>query len=162
MNCLPVETTESVPSIEPARFGDLQALSKIQDRSFRRGLAYRWRVLALLWLLPFVTFMVARDRSTGRPVGSLIADRERGAVRVINIAVDPTARRQGIGSALLRDLDTRLPRGNIVLMVEEPNLGAQKLYAREGFEQTGFKRNYYGTNRNGIEMTRVRETATSR
>lgn len=139
-------------TIENVRFGDIPALKKIQDASFRRSLAYGYVPLYTLWLAPFVTFLVARGPD-GDPVGCLIADRYQGHIRIMNIAVAPSWRRRGVGRALLRAIDARLPGGNIVLMVEEHNEGAQALYRDEGYTRTGFERNYYGPMRHGIEMT---------
>lgn len=139
--------------IERARFRDLRAVAEIQRLSFRPGLAYRFSVLLTLWLLPFVTFLVARRPETGEVVGCVIGDRHRSGVRIMNIAVHPEARRQGVGRLLLREIGDRLPDGDLVLMVEEPNRGAQALYEAEGFTRTGFQRNYYGANRHGVEMT---------
>jgi ribosomal-protein-alanine N-acetyltransferase len=148
--------------IEDARFRDLRAIAAIQKRSFRHELAYRFPVLLTLWILPFVTFLVARRATTGEVVGCMIGDRTRDEVRIMNIAVHPDARREGIGTALLHAIADRLPAGNLVLMVEEQNRGAQALYEAQGFTRSGYQRNYYGTNRHGIEMTlrRGRQPAT--
>lgn len=139
--------------VEKARFRDLRPVAEIQTQSFRPGLAYRFSVLLTLWVLPFVTFLVARREESGEVVGCIIGDRNRGEVRIMNIAVHPDARRQGIGRVLLRALSDQLPGGNLVLMVEEQNRGAQALYEAEGYTRTGFQRNYYGSNKHGIEMT---------
>lgn len=139
--------------IERARFRDLRAVAEIQRQSFRPGLAYRFSVLLTLRFLPFVTFLVARRGMDGEVVGCIIGDRYRQGVRIMNVAVHPDARRQGVGRLLLRAIADALPDGDLVLMVEEPNRGAQALYEAEGFTRTGFERNYYGANRHGIEMT---------
>jgi [ribosomal protein S18]-alanine N-acetyltransferase len=148
--------------IENARFRDLRAVAEIQKQSFRPELAYRFAVLLTLWILPFVTFLVARRSTTGEVVGCMIGDRTRDEVRIMNIAVHPDARREGVGTALLHAIADRLPTGNLVLMVEEPNRGAQALYEAQGFTRSGYQRNYYGPNRHGIEMTlrRGRQPAT--
>lgn len=146
----------SIPAgvvIDDARLRDLRAVAEIQRLSFRPGLAYRFMVLLTLWLLPFVTFLVARREATGQVIGCMIGDRYRDGVRIMNIAVHPDARREGVGTVLMRAIADRLPDGDLVLMVEEPNHGAQALYEAEGFTRTGYQRNYYGANRHGIEMT---------
>jgi ribosomal-protein-alanine N-acetyltransferase len=151
--------TEPIGSDQPravtiarARLRDLRGVAAVQRRAFRPGLAYNLSALVLLWLLPTATFLVARDARTGAVLGCCIADREGGNVRIVNIAVDPDARRQGIGTALLRGVGEALPDGEIELIVEEHNEGAQALYRREGFVQTGFARDYYGIGRHGIWM----------
>lgn len=143
--------------IGDAHLGDLRAVAAIQRTSFRPGLAYGMFPLVTLMLLPFVTFLVARESKTGQVIGCIIGDRYRGDVRVMNIAVHPDWRRQGVATTLLRALDERLPGGNMVLMVEETNHGAQALYQEDGFTRSGYQRNYYGSHRHGIEMTRHRQ-----
>lgn len=150
---MPISDTER--AITGGHFRDLLALRAIQKQSFRPGLAYSIWVLFTLWLLPFVTFRVART-TAGTPIGVIIADRDKTQVRIINIAVHRQYRRQGIGRTLLNDIQQQLPKGNIVLMVEEHNTGAQALYTETGFNRTGFRQNYYGAGHNGIEMTLIR------
>lgn len=140
-------------TIVDAGLRDLRQVAAIQTASFRPGLAYRIAPLFALRALPFVTFLVARIEQTGDVVGCIVGDKARGNVRIMNIAVHPDWRRQGIATALLGAIGERLPDGNIELMVEEPNRGAQALYELEGFVRTGYKRDYYGRHRNGIEMT---------
>ncbi|MDP9356579.1 MAG: GNAT family N-acetyltransferase, partial [Chloroflexota bacterium] len=90
-------------AIGPARAGELLTLAQLQRRAFRPRLAYGLGTIVVLWLLPHVRFLVAR--LDGRVVGCAIGDRDNGNSRVINLAVDPDARRQGVGRALLRALE---------------------------------------------------------
>lgn len=146
--------------IESARWADIAAVIEIQRASFRPGLAYGRFALITLKLTPGVRFFVARTNDL--PVaGCIIGDHHRGDARVMNIAVHPGARRRGIGSRLLRALENALPNGDMVLMAEEPNRGAQALYEREGYERTGRLLNYYGRGRNGIAMRKRRTTSTT-
>ena len=156
----PTAPSEQPPVIVgPARLRDLRGVTAVQRRAFRPGLAYGLSALVFLWLLPTTTFLVARDGRTGAVLGCCIADRDRGNVRIVNIAVDPDARRRGIATALLRRTAEVLPDGSIELIVEEHNEGAQALYRREGFQRTGFARDYYGTGGHGIWMRRPRGAA---
>ena len=139
--------------ITDAHLRDLRQVSRIQQASFRPGLAYGMFPLITLHLMPFVTFLVARHKETGQILGMIIGDRNRGEVRIMNIAVHPDWRRQGVARSLLHAIAERLPDGNIVLMAEENNFGAIALYESDGYTRTGHKRDYYGSRRNGIEMT---------
>ena len=141
--------------INTVRFTELREVSALQKRAFKPRLAYGFATLLLLWSLPHVRFLVAREN--GRIVGCAIGDRNGGQARVINICVDPSAQRRGIGARLLRALDVAIPRGDIVLMVEAENETAKNLYRREGFKEVGMSRNYYGRNLDGIWMQKVRE-----
>jgi ribosomal-protein-alanine N-acetyltransferase len=148
------EAIEPWAVITPVRLRDLAKVARLQRRAFRPPLAYGLVTLFVLWLLPHVRFLIARDGE--RIVGCAIGDRQGGQGRVINICVDPTARRQGIGSRLLRELETVLSQGSIVLMVEESNTGAQALYRKEGYKPVGTSRDYYGRGQDGIWMQKQR------
>mgnify|MGYP000386125771 CR=1 FL=1 len=148
------ELTEPWTIITPVHLRDLGKVARLQRRAFRPPLAYGLMTLLVLWLLPHVRFFVARDGE--RIVGCAIGDRQGGQGRVINLCVDPTARRQGIGSRLLRELETSLAHPSIVLMVEESNTGAQALYRKEGYKPVGTSRDYYGRGQDGIWMQKTR------
>lgn len=65
---------------------------------------------------------------------------------ITNIAVAEDYRRMGIAEELLRQTEILLlGRGvsALYLEVRQSNAGAQKLYERNGFSQTGIRRNFY-------------------
>ena len=154
-------------TIGPARFRDLRAVARVQSHSFRPRLAYGLGTLLLLWAFPHVRFLVARasltsSASTLPPpppavVGCIIGDRTRREVRVINLAVDPAARRRGVGRSLLSALEAVFPEGDLVLMVEENNTAARALYVQAGYRQVGIAQNYYGRGRSGLWMQKRRQ-----
>jgi ribosomal-protein-alanine N-acetyltransferase len=87
---------------------------------------------------------------TGTLVGYLVLSRYVDAWHIMNVAVAPERRRQGIASALLQRLleltkDDSL-RG-YTLEVRVSNLGAIRLYERFGFRRKGIRRGYYTDNR---------------
>ena len=145
-------------TVAPAGWRDLPQVAELQRRAFRPGLAYRLSTLIILKLLPNVRFFVARTPASqgGRVVGCGIGDRHNNQTRIINLAVDPDARRRGVGTALLNALEEALPLGTVMLMVEEDNLGAQALYKRQGYVPVGTATNYYGKGRSGIWMQKLR------
>jgi len=71
-----------------------------------------------------------------------------GEAHVMNIAVAPARRQQGLGARLL-DAVTRaaanLGAERITLEVREHNEAALALYAAAGYESAGIRPNYYGT-----------------
>lgn len=143
--------------IAPARPRDLRAIARIQSHAFRPGLAYGMSALVFLWAAPRSTFLVARDGADGEIIGCVIADRHQGNARIMNIATHREHRRRGVARCLLRAVEGANPKGDVVLIAEEWNTGAHLLYRSEGFEQTGFARDYYGRGRHGIWMKKRRQ-----
>jgi len=71
-------------------------------------------------------------------------------VHIINLAVHPDYRREGIGELLLIhgiELSVELKAILITLEVRVSNLAAQALYAKYGFTQRGVRHAYYLDNR---------------
>ncbi|MGA9335523.1 MAG: GNAT family N-acetyltransferase [Rudaea sp.] len=68
------------------------------------------------------------------PIGRIYVYRSPGEIRLMDIALLPDRRGQGIGSALLRELtdEARLHDSQLTLHVE-PDNPAQRLYRRMGF-----------------------------
>ena len=63
-----------------------------------------------------------------------------------NVVVAEGKRRSGLGSRLVRELlQLARTRGaiSVLLEVRESNVGARRLYEKNGFSQTGRRRNYY-------------------
>jgi ribosomal-protein-alanine N-acetyltransferase len=88
---------------------------------------------------------IARDE--GRRVVAFLAARvHRDEIHVQGIAVDPSARRRGLGRALIRaclESDVAASR-SVDLAVSLTNRAAIALYQAEGFEIVSRARNYYG------------------
>jgi [ribosomal protein S18]-alanine N-acetyltransferase len=79
--------------------------------------------------------------------GYLICSRYDEAYHVMNIAVDPDHRRQGIARALLDGLLERAGHdANYTLEVRVSNAGAIKLYESYGFRGVGMRKRYYADN----------------
>jgi ribosomal-protein-alanine N-acetyltransferase len=86
----------------------------------------------------------------GELVGYLVLSRYVDAWHVMNVAVAPGRRREGIASALLRQLidETRSDaRRGYTLEVRVSYVGAICLYVRFGFRPKGVRRGYYTDNR---------------
>ena len=65
---------------------------------------------------------------------------------IMNLAVAPDARRQGLGQRLLQSLLDALHKGSIArvfLEVRPSNTPARALYDTFGFEQVGLRKGYY-------------------
>jgi ribosomal protein S18 acetylase RimI-like enzyme len=148
------DTSPAKLEIGPARARDLLAIARLQRRAFPPRLAYPLGTLVFLWMLPWARLLVARRNGT--IVGCVIGDRVLEGSRIINLAVDPAAQRQGIGSALLFAAEDALPEGDMTLMVQTGNTGARALYRRLGYEDESENPSYYGPGRPGVWMRKRR------
>jgi [ribosomal protein S18]-alanine N-acetyltransferase len=81
-----------------------------------------------------------------------------GEAHIITIAVRRTHRRRGIGDLLLRsalELAKSLEAFAMTLEVRRSNMEAQSLYAKHGFTERGFRKNYYDeVKEDAVIMTR--------
>lgn len=86
-------------------------------------------------------------RRDGALTGYVICSRYEEVWHIMNVAVDPRQRRQGIATALLDELIGRLGEdARITLEVRPSNAGAIALYERFGFLGAGMRRRYYQDN----------------
>ncbi|MFB3778882.1 MAG: GNAT family N-acetyltransferase [Bryobacteraceae bacterium] len=65
-----------------------------------------------------------------------------GEFEILNLAVAPESRRQGVAAALVGELLAEV-RGTVFLEVRASNLAARKLYEKLGFRPAGLRRDYY-------------------
>ncbi|MGB9615918.1 MAG: ribosomal protein S18-alanine N-acetyltransferase [Desulfomonilaceae bacterium] len=82
----------------------------------------------------------------GRIVGYLCCWEIVDECHILNIAVHPDYRRQGVGSAILKILEAACrAKGltRILLDVGRRNNPARNLYKKMGFKAVGFRKNYY-------------------
>ena len=144
------------PGVEIGSAGwrDLLAVAGVQRRAFPPRFAYTLGTLTILWALPWVHLLVARR--DGVIVGCVIGDRVLEGNRIVNLAVDPAAQRQGIGAALLHAAECALPAGDMTLMVQPGNASARALYRRVGYEEESVHSHYYGSGSPGIKMRKRR------
>jgi ribosomal-protein-alanine N-acetyltransferase len=73
---------------------------------------------------------------------------------LMNIAVDPAHRREGLATALLTELLHRVggDESRVTLEVRQSNQGAIDLYERFGFRSAGIRRRYYQDNGEDAEI----------
>jgi len=83
-----------------------------------------------------------------RLAGYLVCSRYERIWHIMNVAVDPDARRRGIATALLERLFERVNNGDAryTLEVRRSNDAAIALYERFGFRVAGVRRRYYQDN----------------
>jgi ribosomal-protein-alanine N-acetyltransferase len=129
------------------QLSDLDAIERIERASYPTP--WSRSMFASELAKPSSLSLGAVDEA-GRLVGYLVLSRYVDAWHVMNVAVAPESRRQGIATALLRQLldQTRgdAQRG-YTLEVRVSNRGAITLYERFGFRPKGVRRGYYTDNR---------------
>jgi ribosomal-protein-alanine N-acetyltransferase len=126
-------------------YADLPQVIAIERRAFPTPWSLAMFVLELS--KPSGLCLVA-TRSQ-RIVGYTVCSRYDTVWHVMNVAVDPDLRRQGIGRALLAELYERVPKpaeAQFTLEVRRSNRGAIELYEQDGFRTAGLRRRYYQDN----------------
>jgi [ribosomal protein S18]-alanine N-acetyltransferase len=108
---------------------------------------------------PFAVNYVLKDaEASGRILGYTCLWFIEGELHINNVAVDPGARRRGLGRSLMRHaLDEATRRGcrSAVLQVRPSNEAALSLYRSFGFSVVGRRKRYYSQGReDALLMTR--------
>ncbi len=126
---------------------NLSDVVRIEARSFSQPWSREIfvRELKNRWSTGFVAYLPGAD---GRrwAAGYVVAWLVVGEVHILNLAVDPSARRRGVGRALMiHVLRTFAGKGatKATLEVRRSNVGAQALYESLGFVRAGVRKGYY-------------------
>jgi ribosomal-protein-alanine N-acetyltransferase len=93
----------------------------------------------------------------GKVAGYIGAHNVVGEVYITNVAVSGAFRRQGVATALIKELVKISKDENadfITLEVRESNTSARALYKKQGFEEVGTRKAFYESPReNAVLMT---------
>jgi len=132
-------------------YADLPQVIAIERRAFPTP----WSLAMFVLELSKPSGVCLAASLDGRMAGYLICSRYDTVWHVMNVAVDPDARRRGVASALLvRLLDEVGENGGggggggprFTLEVRRSNDAAIRLYERFGFRVAGMRRRYYQDN----------------
>ncbi|WP_187368924.1 ribosomal protein S18-alanine N-acetyltransferase [Baekduia soli] len=125
-------------------YADLPQVIAIERRAFPTPWSLAMFVLELS--KPSGICLAALD--AGAIVGYCICSRYDTIWHIMNVAVAPERRREGLATALLSDLLGRVqePEPRFTLEVRTSNTGAMTLYERHGFRAAGRRRRYYQDN----------------
>ncbi len=124
--------------------GDLEEVSEIERDSFPTP--WSKGLFAKELAIPFARAFVAQEKDSGKVVGYLcfwLVDQE---THILNLAVHPRRRRQGIGTRLLTfgvNYCRRQGVQQMTLEVRRSNLRAISLYRNFQFQPQGIRRKYY-------------------
>ncbi len=125
-------------------YADLPQVVAIERRAFPTP----WSLAMFVLELSKPSGICLAARRDGRLTGYLVCSRYETVWHLMNVAVDPVARRRGIGSALLERLLERIgdEDARLTLEVRPTNDEAIALYERFGFRSAGLRRRYYQDN----------------
>jgi len=106
--------------------------------------------------VPFSRILVVRLMGERQPiVGYVCRWYVADEVHVLNVAVHPAHRQQGIAGVLMREILREARQGEaigVTLEVRRSNCAARALYDRLGFEEVGVRRDYYGRGEDALIM----------
>lgn len=130
----------------------------------RRSFDWPWREEQLLATVRWKSNVGKVAEINDRVVGYMLYGLELRVVRLLNFAVDYDFRRQGIGTAMVRQLQGKLSanrRNRIRLKISESNLDGQLFFKSLGFVATGVEHGAYTqTDEDAIDMVyRLRQEA---
>ena len=124
-------------------YGDLPAVLSIERRSFPAPWSLAMFVLEVSKPSGVCLAATAGDGI----VGYLVCSRYADVWHLMNVAVDPDRRREGIAERLLDELLATAGTGErYTLEVRVSNHGAIAMYERIGFRSAGRRRSYYHDN----------------
>ena len=82
-------------------------------------------------------------------IGYMVLSIAVDEMHILNICIDPKLQKQGIGKALLEDAESYGRKNNAnmcFLEVRPSNKAAVNMYLSAGFNEVGFRKNYYKDN----------------
>ncbi|HEX5313376.1 MAG TPA: ribosomal protein S18-alanine N-acetyltransferase [Gammaproteobacteria bacterium] len=131
----------AAPLLRPLVPGDLERLAAIEARAYRSG--WTGGIFADCLRVGYSCWgMEAAGVLAGYGIISIAA----GESHLLNIAVDPTQQRGGLGGLMLEHLlgiARRWRVEHMFLEVRPSNVAARRLYERAGFAEFGRRRGYY-------------------
>jgi [ribosomal protein S18]-alanine N-acetyltransferase len=100
--------------------------------------------------------MVAEVTETHQILGYSLYLVRKGALEIINLAVNPQHHRQGIGTAMMESLKSNLGlhrrRYQLSAWVGDANLGAHLFFRSQGFAAAQIDRGYYSDGQDAYEF----------
>lgn len=129
---------------------DLADVIRLERRAFGRE-AWGWAGFLIGFAFGGVFLQAARG---DKMLGFVLAQGRRatGETWILNIAVDPDQRNQGIGRTLMLAVEAEAVTPRLRLTVRIDNAAARHLYRSLGYEELRLRRGYYGQGRDGMEM----------
>ncbi|MDQ4122024.1 MAG: ribosomal protein S18-alanine N-acetyltransferase [Acidobacteriota bacterium] len=128
--------------ILPPTAEELEAIAQIETLS---GLS-NWGTESYKYELQKKESLFFIARSEGKVIGFVFARLIKPEIEILNIAILPELRKQGVGRKLFEkilELAEQIGCSECWLEVRESNLVAQRFYEKLGFQNIGRRKNYY-------------------
>jgi ribosomal-protein-alanine N-acetyltransferase len=141
--------------ILPATLRDLGSLRRIEHACFPWD---AWPLLDLIAVLTWPDVIRLKAVVDSQMVGFIAGDPRpsENLAWIATIGVLPEYQRRGIGRALLRACEEKLPQQRIRLCVRVSNEGAIEMYKREDYLSVDTWREYYNDKENALVMEKIR------
>ena len=144
--------------IELARPSDAVQIGRMSKRLIEDGLGWSWTPARVAQSIrkPERNVVVCRDGA--RIAGFGIMAYEEEDAHLLLFAVQPTYRRRGVGSKLLKWLEGSAVVAGIAsihLETRRANEGARRFYRAQGYRETAVVPGYYRGVESAVRMTRV-------
>jgi ribosomal-protein-alanine N-acetyltransferase len=124
-------------------YSDLPTVLAIERRSFQTP----WSLAMFVLELSKPSGICLAATNDEGLVGYMVCSRYADVWHLMNVAVSPTVRRQGIARRLLEQLfEEAGADARYTLEVRTSNHGAIAMYERFGFQRAGHRRRYYHDN----------------
>jgi ribosomal-protein-alanine N-acetyltransferase len=141
--------------ILPANLRDLGNLRHVEQACFPKD---AWPLLDLIAVLTWPDVVRLKAVEEGLMVGFIAGDPRPSEhmAWIATVGVLPEFQRRGIGRALLRECEKRLPQPRLRLCVRESNESAIHLYEQEGYQSVDTWREYYSDKESALVMEKMR------
>jgi len=129
-------------TLETATWRDLKDLHQLEKDCFQLD---AWPLLDILGVLSIPQIIRYKAVDQDKFVGFIAVDlrRSQQTAWIATLAVLPTHRKSGIGSALIRIIEDEVDLPRIRLSVRQSNQPAIQLYLKHGYQQVEVWKKYY-------------------
>ncbi len=137
-----------------ASLRDLGSLRHIEQACFPKD---AWPLLDLIAVLTWPDIVRLKAVEAGQMVGFIAGDPRpsENLAWIASVCVIPEYQRRGIGRALLRACEQRMPQRRVRLCVRMSNAAAIRLYKEEGYASLDSWKKYYNDGEDALLMEKL-------